>query len=159
PFDFSRFLSNLLAVKERGILRALHLLGRMKDNVFTRTPRWQRVRKPRRLNLQLEQLELRWVPNAASNDTLSLAHGRYTEFSPTENDTYDLPSLYDLQIVDQPAHGTVEVLSVMPYFDAVLSYVADNDYYGSDSFTYYFTDTDGDSNTATVNITITDTAP
>ncbi len=85
-------------------------------------------------------LEALTIKNIAVDITLEA-----TDADPDDTLTYS--------VVDEPEHGAVAIEG------SVATYTPENDYVGSDSFTYNANDGQADSNTATVTLTVNPAAP
>jgi len=94
-------------------------------------------------------------PPVAADDTVATLEDTAVEINLPTNDT-DPDGTIDpatVTIVDQPANGTVSVNPVT----GIVTYTPDDNYFGSDSFTYTIQDNDGIiSNIATVTVGIED---
>ncbi|MDR3705676.1 MAG: gliding motility-associated C-terminal domain-containing protein [Paludibacteraceae bacterium] len=86
----------------------------------------------------------------AVTDTVTLTENTKTEGSVATNDTTSADGGNVWKLLTNPLHGTVTMDTQGNY-----TYTPENDYSGTDSFTYTLTDADGDSSTATVELTIT----
>jgi LPXTG-motif cell wall-anchored protein len=85
----------------------------------------------------------------AHDDAIVVKDGKPIDIPVVDNDDEVDGEPVTVDIVDQPAHGTVTVNA-----DGTVTYTPDEGYDGSDSFTYEICDPDGDCSEATVTVEV-----
>ena len=85
----------------------------------------------------------------ANDDAIVVKDGKPVDIPVVDNDDEVDGEPVTVDVVDQPAHGTVTVNA-----DGTVTYTPDDGYDGSDNFTYEICDPDGDCSEATVTVEV-----
>jgi len=87
-------------------------------------------------------------PPRAKNDSVTITEDETPQISVLTNDSDPEGDTLSIASVGTSAHGTAQINGTK------IDYVPDQDYYGTDSFTYTVSDGNGGTSTATITITI-----